>query len=376
MSLLIKAVLMNRVLGSLLVSIMALDAAFECSIKTQTHEVYAYEPFLLSVACAFDDNAPNTFVEIMPKQAGVVYDRQNFTDRVNEDNRRTVVSSYLVHITDAKIKGLNIKGLIRKSTEESVRQTILGRDNDKELDFDDTPVHLTHVLKVHSVPKEAQAVGSFRMTRTVSSQAVSAFEPVRVHISIQGKGNFNHIKAPFDTNMSGVKVFDTQEQRAINKTVHSYEGSINYQYALVSDNNFTIKPSIFSYFDIYSKRVKTITLDEVPIKVKKIPTKTLIEEVPQQQSYVFDYKKWGMYLLIFILGALSYHFGRRINVHSLKKKPLWYEAYTTPLALMHALIARNNVRYKTIIETIDEDIRLKRNRTMGYYFKLLRNKAL
>ncbi len=114
-------------------------------------------------------------------------------------------------------------------------------------------------LSVKPLPAGVSLVGDFTITISLDKAEVNANEAVDATVIVSGNGNLEDIKS-FKPHIPNVAVFD--EKIAI-------EGKkLSQKLTFVAEHDFAIPPLKLTYFDINSKEIKTITTNEIAIKVK------------------------------------------------------------------------------------------------------------
>jgi len=123
-------------------------------------------------------------------------------------------------------------------------------------------------IDVKPLPSGVSLVGSFSISASVDKDSVVANEAVNVNIKVLGNGNLEDIES-FKPSINGVSVFDEKIQ------IKGKE--LSQKIAFVSDSDFTIPAFELKYFDTNTKKIKTITTNEINIKVKNTKPKQKLE---------------------------------------------------------------------------------------------------
>ncbi|KIM10920.1 MAG: hypothetical protein KU37_07310 [Sulfuricurvum sp. PC08-66] len=356
---------MRRALGSLIFLTLSLWGGFQWEVTLATKEPYRYEPFLVRLECAFDDFAPNTRIELAPEQAGVRFVRKEYIEKL-VDEKRHMIFEYVVAIEDATITHLEFHPLIRTTTDQSIENYIIGRDNYRQLAYDDTPVHLrSKPLHVLPLP-EGTVVGNFTLTRTLDTVSVEAYAPVALRFRVEGVGDFQSIQAPF-VPIEGVEHFAAAPVRETHLTAQGDEGSVVWQYALVGEHNYTLDEAVWRYFDLQSRTFKEITLPSQAVQVTSVDTASLLTQAPQEESALIAWESVTKAVMFYLLGALSMVAWRVGRGYLRPKKGAWEEGFEAPLAFLHALIALEEKRVAPLIEEIERDWREGKLHSIAHY---------
>jgi len=169
------------------------------------------------------------------------------------------------------------------------------------------------------------AVGSFDFEVSTNKNELKATEALQATIKVSGKGNLKLFELPKLTLPSSLEVYEPEHSEKVSTNLAGMQGQISDSYTIVPSyqGKYPIPSVSFSYFDLKSKRYKTITSDELVINVNEGPinnetnnnTSTLIKEpitqsggqfmsfktttkfIPQEPSYFFKSNLFWMLLL-------------------------------------------------------------------------------
>jgi len=113
------------------------------------------------------------------------------------------------------------------------------------------------------------AVGSFKITSKIDNTNLNVNDALTYTISISGKGNLKLIKDPELEFPHDFDVWEPKVNNKITNTSTGTKGSKEYEYVIQPRHpgNFTIPAFEFTYFDIASKKYKTISTELFEIKV-------------------------------------------------------------------------------------------------------------
>jgi len=132
-------------------------------------------------------------------------------------------------------------------------------------------------LNVKALPTEGRPagfsglVGKFDIKSSLSQKDLAANDATNLIITISGSGNLQHIETPF---IDFPTDFDVTEP-SINDNIHTsgnnVNGSRSFEYVIIPrvPGKFTIPASSFSYFDLQTKKYKTLFTDEYEVNVTK-----------------------------------------------------------------------------------------------------------
>lgn len=133
----------------------------------------------------------------------------------------------------------------------------------------------TETLKVNVSPLPSGApasfnggVGRFSMDVDAGRGEINAHEASSVKVTVSGSGNLNLISAPKLTFPSDFEVYDTKKTDNITSGTSGASGSITYEFPFIprAPGEFTLPPVEISFYDIASRRYRTLT--SAPIKIK------------------------------------------------------------------------------------------------------------
>lgn len=108
-------------------------------------------------------------------------------------------------------------------------------------------------------------VGSFQMSSSVNADSLRANEAVVVKVKISGTGNVKYVKHPKIVFPNDFEVYDPKVVSKVNGS----SGSIDMEFMAIPRfaGEFTIPEAQFSYFDLKSKKYKTLKTPEYKLAV-------------------------------------------------------------------------------------------------------------
>lgn len=132
------------------------------------------------------------------------------------------------------------------------------------------------VLKVKPLPdgKPANfsgAVGTFKLSSKASSNKINTNDALNYIIEIKGKGNLKLVNA-FDVPFPGdFEKYDPKTSENIQVDQSGMHGQKKWDYLLIPRHagDYTIPALSFSYFDLATKKYKTLTSSSIDISVEK-----------------------------------------------------------------------------------------------------------
>ena len=131
------------------------------------------------------------------------------------------------------------------------------------------------VITVKSLPSEGKpldfgdAVGKFDFKVTPSKTTLKSGESLDLTVKVVGTGNLKLFSLPKPVVPSSLEMYDPEHTENVNTPLSGMTGSMSDKYTIVPQfkGNYKIKPLTFSYFDLESKKYKTIESPEIVINV-------------------------------------------------------------------------------------------------------------
>jgi hypothetical protein len=131
-------------------------------------------------------------------------------------------------------------------------------------------------IKVMALPREDRPesfqkgnVGSYRLTATLDTNAVSLNQPVTYTLQVQGTGNIQRVRPPDLPDLPRFKVFDPGVDVQVAKKGREVKGSKTFEYILVplASGDLQIPAVEFSYYDPEEGEYRTQRTEAETIKV-------------------------------------------------------------------------------------------------------------
>jgi len=120
------------------------------------------------------------------------------------------------------------------------------------------------------------AVGHFDFKVKPSKTTLKSGESMQIEVSVAGKGNMKLFSLPKPVVPSALEMYDPEHKENVTTPLTGTQGTISDTYTIVPQykGTYTIKPLVFSYFDLNSKTYKTIASEEIRINVLDGPMPT------------------------------------------------------------------------------------------------------
>jgi hypothetical protein len=142
------------------------------------------------------------------------------------------------------------------------------------------------------------AVGKFDFKVIPSKSTLKAGESLELEVSVSGKGNLKLFTLPKPIVPSALELYEPAHNENVQTPVSGMAGKISDTYTIIPQfkGKYTIKPLVFSYYDLASKSYKTITSKEITIDVAEgdgtvVLNKENVNKQVIQKKEVFQFNK-------------------------------------------------------------------------------------
>jgi hypothetical protein len=140
----------------------------------------------------------------------------------------------------------------------------------------------TKTINVRPLPEAGKpedfggAVGKFNFVVKPSKTELKHGESIELDVSVSGNGNLKLFTLPKPVVPSALEMYDPVHSEKVTIPLSGMQGKIADKYTIVPQfqGNYTIKGLTFSYFDLATKKYKTVTSDDIIVKVIDGPTST------------------------------------------------------------------------------------------------------
>ena len=194
-----------------------------------------------------------------------------------EDYRYVVLKKTVLY--PQKTGKLNIKALSLDVTVEvpSKRRDVFGRNFTSRVNI--TVASGNRIINVKPLPETGKpdsfsgAVGSFGFKVTSNKQTLKATEALELKVEVAGKGNLKLFQLPKLVLPSALEVYEPEHSENVRVRGTGMQGSISDTYTVVPNfqGSYPIPNISFSYFDINTKRYKTLKSERLIIEVNEGP---------------------------------------------------------------------------------------------------------
>jgi len=130
------------------------------------------------------------------------------------------------------------------------------------------------------------AVGEFNFNVKTNKTVLNANESLELTIKIEGTGNLKLFDLPTLNLPSSLEVYEPIRDNKIAVNTKGMNGFIKNTYTVIPQykGNYPIRPITFSYFDVASKKYKTLSSNEIVINVENGPTPNQTNIVKENTS--------------------------------------------------------------------------------------------
>ncbi len=184
-------------------------------------------------------------------------------------------------------------------------------------------------LEVLPQTEESDLVGTFTVVSKIDTQKVSAGEPVKLSIRLEGEGDLTRFDFP-DYTLDGVTIYSDPAKidiKAVDGKIHS---SYSKEFVFIAEENFTIPAQLFSMYDPEAGMLKELKIDRIDIEVNQSNAGTVTANTSSPSPPIADkvihlkeelrvvFMRWWMPVLSFILGGILFYLLRDLLRHRQK----------------------------------------------------------
>jgi len=280
------------------------DQEFTWSLKHSKSQLYMNEAVELEYTCRITKDAILYVIEFDPPKESEQY--RFFPLGVikkSEGNIHSYTYRFVMFLKESGEQKIRFKALMRKTTQASIENSVIGRDNVEDYAFDDTEVILPEVT-LDVMAHQETMTGDFKLKVEVDKKELQAYEPLHLNIEVTGAGDFDQLKE-FKMDIEGVTVFSEGAHKSYTLSTDGFKGSWKQQFSLVSADSFVIEPLHLRYFDVAKKEVVTLESERFEIKVKSAFTQEeLLDHIQEDTPSVLWQRSTLFYLLTLIVGII------------------------------------------------------------------------
>lgn len=215
-------------------------------------------------------------------------------------------------------------------------------------------------LKINVLPLPAEGkpadfsglVGNFAISANVDKNNVKANDAIALKVEISGRGNIKMIPDPELKLPADFEQYPPKVSLKINKNASGVSGSKIYEYVLVPRHAGVqvIQPISFSYFDITTKKYRTISTNPIKVHVERSANELVAFTATNSKE---DIQYLGKDIRYIHLGNVEF---KKIG------KPLFQRSIFYVLLLLPLVVVLSSYQYRQHLDKMSGNIAYARNR--------------
>lgn len=332
-------------------------APYKWTVTANKSEAYLHEAVELKYVCRFDDAGHLYTIDLKPPMETPEYSMKLLFEQERiESGHRVNEYHYVLFPKQSGDMNLAFDLLMRKTTQDSIDNTVIGRDNVEDLDFTDTAMKTPAVaidVKEHS----ELLAGRFAMEMEVDKSDVKAFEAVHVTLKVSGYGNFDELR-PFTPKIKAVEQFSEAPQKDLLLTSDGLKGEWVQRFALVGEKSYQLPSMELTYFDTVEKEIKTLKTAHRQINVTQAYRAEELLDMDIEEESVWEWQQeYLYYVLIFASGLVLGRWGRLPKRKTVIEKGFKADVKRAKSAkeLAVLLVIRSDRRFEPVIDALEAD---------------------
>ncbi len=274
---------------------------YEWSAEISKNEAYVNEAIYLKYVCKFSDRGELYTIDFNPVTDNEDYSIKLFSQNTKiVDGKKISTYEYISYVKKRMLMEFNFDIIMEKTTQDSIENTVLGRDNVENEEFT-TKIIRQNSLVVNIKESNSTLVGDFSIELQGDKVKVKAYEPYHLNIKLKGSGNFKALK-PIKFKIDGVKVFLEKPIQNLKLTKDGYLGMWSQKFAFVSEKDFKIPAIKIEYFNLKAHSIKSLTTESIEVKVTQgFKKEELLDLNSEDEPLNFNFI---YYIFTFIAGFL------------------------------------------------------------------------
>jgi len=347
-------------------------STYEWSSSVNKKSAYVNEAIYLKYECIFSDKAELYSIDFNPRG-----DYERYRVEILRENSTIIdgkkINSY-EFVLFAKKAGeleISLEALMKKTTKESIEETVIGRDNFKKEQVVKESIK-QQIFKVEIKETAVQLVGDFTIEVKKREPHVKAHEPYHLSVNIKGLGDLQTIE-PLVFEIAGVKVFASEIALKKHLSKDGVEAELSQKFAFVSDKDFTIPKLEITYFSLKDEKLQKLTIDAVDVKVESGFIKEELLDKIDEKKWYFELS-YLYYLLTFLSGYIVAKVKIKREPKTQNRDAVFYKKIDNATSLdelMILLVLEDAKKYDFLIKEIEAKkiTSLKKTKTMCREFK-------
>lgn len=154
-------------------------------------------------------------------------------------------------------------------TGDDLIDDLMGIEVPVELHSDEVPIEVFPLTDDNRPANFSGDVGKFSLGASIDRTDVKANEPVKLTVTISGKGNISFIQLPAQTFPDGIESFKPTASDSSTVSAEGVEGSKTFSITLIpkKEGKYIIPGITFSYYDPKEKKYVTLNTPEFNLNV-------------------------------------------------------------------------------------------------------------
>lgn len=319
------------------------------SMKTNKKSYYIGEPIVLSLFFKHKTNLPIVDAKLDK------FEPEGFWQKEMKSPQPTQINNYtsyqINHLLFAKNSG--------KITIPNQFINIAKRDYRNFINWEKVFSNKLE-LDIKPLPKDISIVGDFTIKASIDKNETNANEPINLTIKIEGSGNIEDINE-FKLNMPNQVLYSSKPEIQSAVVKDKLIGEFTQKISIISDDDFSITPLEFSYFDLKSHSVKKLFTKSFTIKVNKTKQKnapkieTLKTDVEPKTITKIKYVQETSYVK-YIYALIGLTLGFVLAYLFLNKNTKTHKKDDTPLIKQIKKSKEDKELYNILLPYIKDDI--------------------
>ena len=256
-------------------TIVSRSNVYEQEVVLVTYKIYTRVDLVNITNVKFPD-----FKGFLMQEIDLPKDKQFSLENYNGRNYNTItlrqILLYPQHSGEIDIEKMTCDAIVRVRNVSSRPRSIFDDFFDSYQEVQKPLVAPSKTIEVTPLPSAkpasfSGAVGSLKMSSSISKTEMSANESVTIKLKISGNGNLKLIKNPEVKFPSDFEVYEPKVENNFSNTTAGVSGTKTIEYLAIPrfGGTYTIPSIKFSYFDINEKKYITLSSEEYTLNVQK-----------------------------------------------------------------------------------------------------------
>lgn len=343
-----------KILFFLFVASGLLASDYEWQAFIDKKSAYTNEAIHLKYVCTISKNGELYAIDFNP-----VTNNENITitmlteDTKIEEFKKTISYEFVAFVHKPTIQLFEFDTTMKKTTQESINNTVIGRDNGKYADYSKEFIKQKKFV-VEVKDSETPLVGAVTLEVKKDKEQVKELVPYHLEIIFKGKANFQAIE-PFVFEMPDVKVFSQKPSIKAELNKDGYEGLWSQKFAFVAEKDFTIPAINREYFNLTTQKLEKLHFDAIDVKVSEGYKKEQLLD-KEEKAFVFNYE-YFYYALTFLAGYLAAKIKFISKRKNLTKEDLFCQKVSQAKSLDELamlLVMQDSTKYSQLLLEIEK----------------------